>query len=143
MQLSTLALLALAGIAGCAGSGPAKPTPLAVRDSAVYVVRLGQDTSYIQWLVRDGRDVRMHVVERIPRVRVVYTMLTQNADGSVARLQQRVYLPPPADTTPVAVTDVQAVGDSTIMVTGSPRAPRRTASPGRSHGMLGPFLMVS
>jgi hypothetical protein len=29
------------------------------------------------------------------------------------------------------------------MVTGSPRAPRRTASPGRSHGMLGPFLMVS
>lgn len=139
-----VALAALVGAAGCRGGGVVQPPArAAVHDSAVYVVRLGLDTSYIQWMVRDGRDVRMRVVERMPRVRVVHTTLAQNADGSVARLGRRAYLPGAADTMPVDVADVEATGDSTILVVGPPGEPRRVASAGRAHVLVGPLLMSS
>lgn len=138
-----LTALVAALLASCATTGSVN-TALPTRpDSAMYVVRLGVDTSYVQWLVRDGRNVRMHVVERMPRVRVVRTTLTQNPDGSIARLHHRAYLPAAADTSPIEVTDVEIIGDSTIMSTRSAAGVRRSASPGSGHVIVGPLLMWS
>ena len=133
--------VALAGGCATGGVNPAGSQP--PNDSAMYVVRLGQDTSYLQWIVRSGHNVRMDIVERIPRVRLLRTMLTQNPDGSVASLERRAYLPAQSNPAIVERVVVRVVGDSTIIETTGSGVATRHAARGRGHIVVTPFLAAS
>ena len=109
----------------------------------MYVVLLGKDTSYFQWLVRRGNDVRLDVVERIPRVRLLRTMLTQNADGSLASLERRAYLPGPSGLAASELVTIRMIGDSTIVETTGSGAATRHAARGRAHIVIPSFLQSS
>jgi hypothetical protein len=144
-----LALAVGASIAvGCSTAGVATAdmsptTSHPASDSAMYVVRLGQDTSYFQWIVRNGNTVRMDVVERIPRVRLLRTALTQNPDGSLASLERRAYLPAQPNPTLMEEVVVRVVGDSTVIETTGSGVATRHAGRGRGHFVITPFLAAS
>jgi len=120
-------------VAACATSGVRPGASQQPSDSALYVAVLGQDTSYFEWLVRRGNDVRLDVVERIPRVRLLRTMLTQNADGSLAAFERRAYLPGAEGLTPSELVTIRMIGDSTIIETTGSGVATRHAARGRHH----------
>lgn len=128
---------------GCATAGAPPVTSQPATDSAMYVVRLGQDTSYFQWMVRRGSNVRMDVVERIPRVRLLRTTLTQNPDGSLVSLERRAYLPAQADPAIVERVVVRVIGDSTVIETTGSGVASRHAARGRAHMVITPFFAAS
>jgi len=142
----TRPLVLIAGVmfaGGCATTGVPSVASQPASDSAMYVVRLGQDTSYFQWMVRHGNTVRMDVVERIPRVRLLRTTLTQNPDGSLAALERRAYLPAQADPAIIERVVVRVVGDSTVIETTGSGVASRHAARGRAHMVITPFFAAS
>jgi hypothetical protein len=146
MPSATLIRLLLAGvvcISGCATSGvhPAASQP--PTDSAVYVALLGQDTSYYEWLWRRGNEVRLDVVERIPRVRLLRTTLTQNPDGTLATFERRAYLPTASGLTASELVIIRVVGDSTIIETTGSGVASRHAALGRGQIVIPAFLQSS
>ena len=130
-------------VAACATSGARPATSQQPSDSALYVALLGQDTSYFEWLVRRGNNVRLDVVERIPRVRLLRTMLTQNADGSLASFERRAYLPSASGITASELVTVRVIGDSTIIETTGSGVATRHAARGRAHIVIPAFLQSS
>jgi len=130
-------------VAACATSGVRPGASQQPSDSALYVAVLGQDTSYFEWLVRRGNDVRLDVVERIPRVRLLRTMLTQNADGSLAAFERRAYLPGAEGLTPSELVTIRMIGDSTIIETTGSGVATRHAARGRGHIVVPAFLQSS
>jgi hypothetical protein len=109
----------------------------------MYVVTLGADTSYVEWFVVHRNDVRMQVVERIPRVRYLRATATLDADGSIAHLERLAYLPNSADTSPVERATVRRVGDSTVFETTTRTIRSRYTAPGHVHMVLGPYNAVA
>jgi hypothetical protein len=141
-----MALVLIAGIAivgGCASAGVSQVASQPANDSAMYVALLGQDTSYYQWNVRRGNDVRIDVVERVPRVRLLRTSLTQNPDGTLAALERRAYLPTPTGLTAVERVIIRVVGDSTIIETSGSGVSSRHAALGRGQIVVPAFLHTS
>jgi len=112
-------------------------------DSAAYVVLLGQDTAYFQWVVRRGHEVTMDVVERIPRVRLLRTTMTQHSDGSLVSFERRAYLPSPSGLTAAERVVVRLEGDSTIIETTGSGPATRHAPLGRGHIVVPAFLQSS
>ncbi len=143
---ATFVRLLIAGapsVIGCATPGVSPAASQPASDSATYVALLGQDTAYLQWVVRRGNDVTINVVERIPRVRLLRTTLTQNPDGSLASFERRAYLPSPSGLTPSERVVVRVAGDSTIIETTGSGAATRHASLGRGHIVVPAFLQAS
>jgi hypothetical protein len=130
-------------VAACATSGVRPVESQQASDSSLYMALLGQDTSYFEWLVRRGSDVRLDVVERIPRVRLLRTKLTQNADGSLASFERRAYLPGPSGLTASELVTVRVIGDSTIIETTGSGVATRHAARGRAHIVIPAFLQAS
>lgn len=130
-------------LAACATPGVRPGALQQPSDSAMYVAVLGQDTSYFEWLVRRGKDVRLDVVERIPRVRLLRTTLTQNADGSLASFERRAYLPGVSGLTASELVTVRVTGDSTIIETTGSGVATRHAARGRGHIVIPAFLQSS
>lgn len=133
-------------VAACATPGvhpAASQQPGASSDSALYVALLGQDTAYFEWLVRRGNEVRLDVVERIPRVRLLRTTLTQNTDGSLAAFERRAYLPSASGLTASEHVTVRVAGDSTIIETTGSGVATRHAARGRGHIVVPAFLQSS
>ncbi len=121
----------------------ASQQPSASSDSALYVALLGQDTSYFEWLVRRGNEVRLDVVERIPRVRLLRSVLTQSSDGSLASFERRAYLMSASGLTASEVVTVRVAGDSTIVETTGSGVATRHAGRGRAHIVVPAFLQSS
>ena len=130
---------AVMSFAACSHAGVRSLVVPAKADSAMYVVTLGPDTSYVEWLVIDGNDLRMQVVERIPRVRYLSATATLNGDGSISKLERLAYLPASTDTSPVERVTVQLVGDSTIFETTTRTTSSRYTSAGHVHLVVGPY----
>src|SRR5690242_11428748 len=84
-------------ILGCAHT----PIETHAPERAMYVVTLGNDTTYIEWLTINGRSMDMKVVERIPRVRSIHLTATLHDDGTITSLDRLAYLPNATDTSPV------------------------------------------
>jgi hypothetical protein len=62
-------------------------------DSALYVVRIGNDTARFMWLIQDGRRLTTISANRIPTLRVLRGSTTLGNDWSVHALEQaRGYL---------------------------------------------------
>jgi hypothetical protein len=143
---ATFVSLLIAGtlsVTGCASRGVSAGASPAASDSAVYVALLGQDTAYYQWVVRRGNDVTIDVVERIPRVRLLRTAMTQNPDGSLLSFERRAYLPSPSGLTPSERVVVRLAGDSTIIETTGSGPATRHAPLGRGHIVVPAFLQSS
>lgn len=143
---ATFVSLFIAGalsVTGCASRGVSAGSSLPASDSAAYVALLGQDTAYFQWVVRRGSEVTMDVVERIPRVRLLRTTMTQHPDGSLVSFERRAYLPSPSGLTPAERVVVGLAGDSTIIETTGSGPATRHAPPGRGHIVVPAFLQSS
>jgi len=67
-------------ILGCAHTPVENRAP----ERAMYIVTLGNDTTYIEWLTINGVSIDMKVVERIPRVRSIHLTATLHDDGTIA-----------------------------------------------------------
>lgn len=106
---------------------------------AMYVVALGTDTTYIEWLTINGLSFDMRVVERIPRVRSIHLTATVNNDGTITSLDRLAYLPNATDTSPVERTTIRTIGDSTILETTTRTTTSRYATYGRSPLVVGAY----
>src|SRR4051794_5343109 len=98
----------------------------------MYIVTLGSDTTYIEWLTINGMSIDMRVVERIPRVRSIRLTATLHSDGTIASLDRVAYLPNATDTSPVERVTIREIGDSTILETTTRTTRSRYSTFGRS-----------
>jgi len=122
-------------ILGCAHTPVENRAP----ERAMYIVTLGNDTTYIEWLTINGVSIDMKVVERIPRVRSIHLTATLHDDGTIASLDRRAYLPNAADTSPVERATIREIGDSTIFETTTRTTTSRYATYGRSPLVVGAY----
>lgn len=106
---------------------------------SMYVVTLGVDTAYIQWLSMNGNSFEMRVAERIPRVRALHLTGRLNSDGTIVSLERLAYLPNASDTSPVERIAIRAVGDSTIFETTTRTTKIRYATHGHSPLVVGAY----
>jgi hypothetical protein len=134
MRLIALMLVA----AACAQPGT-QLVPKHTTDSASYVVRLGQDTMYVQWVTLKGNDVAFRVVERIPRVRSIVGKGKLNSDGTIASLERFAYIPNAPDTSPVEHVVIREIGDSTIFEMHARNETNRYATHGTSPLVVGAY----
>jgi hypothetical protein len=134
LRLSALVVGAL-GVAPFRLSGQSRP------DSATYVVRIGRDTSLVEWIVRDGNRVRSLTVRRIPTVDVRRADVTLAPDGSVQRAEELGFGATTApDAPPTDRTLLYRRGDSTVVESGLGPTPRRLLYPGGGHVINGVFF---
>jgi hypothetical protein len=122
-------------ILGCAHPAIQTRAP----ERSMYIVTLGNDTTYIEWLTINGRSLDMQVVERIPRVRSIRLSAMLHDDGTIASLDRVAYLPNAADTSPVERVSVREIGDSTIFETTTRTTTSRYATYGRSPLVVGVY----
>lgn len=103
-------------------------------DSGAFVLRLGRDTLKVErFLLRDGV-LRSESVRRGAGAEIQQVDAMLNADGSVARVQVRLYnWPPDSPARPIAGSLAYVEGDSTILEVGFPPTARRLTYPGRGH----------
>ncbi|MEX2155194.1 MAG: DUF2911 domain-containing protein [Gemmatimonadaceae bacterium] len=107
-------------------------TPGQARDSAMFVIRIGKDTSSYLWLIRDGRRFTTISANRIPTLRVLRgeTMLDDN--WSVVALSQQTLDPAALNpNAPLSRTRIATTPDSTYVDVGLDTNVRRTAYAGR------------
>ena len=101
-------------------------------DSGAFVIRLGRDTLKVERFVfRDGV-LRSESIRRGAGVELQHVDMMLNTDGSIARVQTRIY-PWPLDSAerPSGGSVAYVDGDSTILELGLPPTVRRVAYPGR------------
>ena len=124
----------LALVCGCSPTAARLEPAVPSADSALFVIRIGNDTSRYMWLIRDGRRITTTSANRIPTLRLIrgYTILGD--DWSVSQLEQVTTDPSaPTPTAPLAQTRIWRTGDSTIVETGLPPNARRIAYEGGGH----------
>lgn len=104
------------------------------RDSALFVIRIGQDTSRYMWLIRDGRRLTTISANRIPTLRVLRGVAMLDNDWSVVALNQETFDPAATNpNAPLSRTRVSTTPDSTFVDVGLDTDMRRTSYRGRGH----------
>jgi hypothetical protein len=103
-------------------------------DSGAFVMRLGRDTLKVERFVfRDGV-LRSESVRRAAGVELQLVDAMLNTDGSIARVQTRLYdWPVDSAERPTDGSLAYVDGDSTILELGLPPNVQRAAYPGRAH----------
>lgn len=115
-------------------------------DSGAFVIRLGRDTLKVERFVfRDGV-LRSESVRRSTGVELQRVDVMLNTDGSIARVQTRLYDWPVDSAEPPSGGSLAYVeGDSTILEFGLPPRVQRVAYPGRGQIMnlgVSPFIFA-
>lgn len=105
--------------------------PMQPVDSALFVIRIGNDTSRYMWLIRDGRRLTTISANRIPTLRILRGQTLLGDDWSVHELDQMTTNPGAANTNDVlSRTRIWRSADSTIVEAGPPASPRRMSYAG-------------
>jgi hypothetical protein len=103
-------------------------------DSGAIVMRLGRDTLKVERFVLRNGVLRSESVRRGTGVELQLVDAMLNSDGSIARIQTRLYeWPVDAAERPTGASLAYVDGDSTILEFGLPPDVRRVAYPGRAH----------
>lgn len=106
--------------------------PAMHRDSAMFVIRIGQDTSRYMWIVREGPRLSTVSANRIPVLRVLRGETLLDANDAVLSLEQQVFDPASADPdVPLTGTRIRTNRDSTVIDVGLEPNTRTIAYDGR------------
>jgi hypothetical protein len=109
---------------------PVKAQPRA--DSGAFVIRLGRDTLKVERFVFREGVLRSESIRRGAGVELQRVDMMLNNDGSIARVQTRIYAwPLDSAERPSGGSAAYVEGDSTILELGLPPRVQRIAYPGR------------
>lgn len=119
--------------AACASHVREATSPVTDRDSAMFVIRIGQDTSRYMWIVREGRRLTTVSANRIPVLRILRGETLLDDNEGVLRLEQRVFDPASANSAAaLTATRIWTGGDSTVVEVGLAPNTRKTVYQGRA-----------